>query len=132
MFRGTTARTLLTLLGVTLLAFQLFTPAGSFAPAHTFGQALAKAETGSTPSAPPAREGATDKVRAPGCPGDPMGLPHVRDRQRGPASGCAQEHALISGRTAAAGPPEPSAGAHHPPARASRAHTPAALQVFRC
>ncbi|AEY92385.1 secreted protein [Streptomyces hygroscopicus subsp. jinggangensis 5008] len=132
MFRGTTVRTLLTLLGVTLLAFQFFTPTGSFAPAHTFGQVLAKAETGTIPSALPVREGAADKVRAPGCPGDPAGIPHVRDRQRGPASGCAQERAFISGRMAETGPSEPSGGPHHPTPRASRTHTPAALQVFRC
>ncbi len=132
MFRGTSVRTLLTLFGLTLFAFQLFAPAGSFAPAHTFGQVLAKAETGTTPSALPVREAAADKVRAPGCPGDPAGIPHVRDRQRGPASGCAQERALISGRMAETGPSEPSAGPHHPTPRASRAHTPAALQVFRC
>ncbi|MFH9083856.1 hypothetical protein [Streptomyces sp. NPDC017673] len=125
-------RTLLTLLGVTLLAFPLFAPAESFAPAHTFGQVLAKAETGTTPSALPVREGAADKVRAPGRPGDPPGIPHVRDRQRGPASGCAQERTLISGRTAETGPSEPSGGPHHPTPRASRAHAPAALQVFRC
>ncbi|MFJ4949924.1 hypothetical protein [Streptomyces sp. NPDC088760] len=131
MFRGTTVRSLLTLLGAALLAFQLFTPTGTFAPAHTSGQALTKTETGITTSAYPVREGA-DKVRAPGCPGDPLGTPHVRDRQRCPASCCCSERDLISGRTAGAGPSALSEAPHRPAPRASRSHTPAALQVFRC
>ncbi|MEU6588149.1 hypothetical protein ABZ923_02770 [Streptomyces sp. NPDC046881] len=131
MFRGTAVRSLLTLLGAALLAFQLFTPTGTFAPAHTFGQALAKAETRVAPSAHPVREG-TDRVRAPGCPGDPLGTPHVRDRQRCPASCCCQERALISGRAAGASPAAPSEAPHRLAPRTSRSHTPAALQVFRC
>ncbi|QTE01657.1 hypothetical protein [Streptomyces cyanogenus] len=131
MFRGTAVRSLLTLLGAALLAFQLFTPTGTFAPAHTFRQALTKAQTGITTSALPVREG-TDKVRAPSCPGDPLGAPHVRDRQRCPASCCCQERGPISGRTAGADPSAPSEVRHRPTPRASRAHTPAALQVFRC
>ncbi|MEU6665385.1 hypothetical protein [Streptomyces sp. NPDC046727] len=131
MFRGTTARTLLALLGATLLALQLFSPTRTFAPAHTFGQALAKTETGIVPSAPVVREGA-ETVRAPGRTGEPVGLPHVRDRHRGPASTWSQEHPLISGRAAGAGPSEPVAAPHGHAPRLSRAHTPAALQVFRC
>jgi hypothetical protein len=131
MFSGTTARTLLALLGMTLLAFQLFTSTGTFASAHTSGQTQAKAETGIIPSVQPIRDGA-EKARTPGRPGGPTGIPHVRDRHRCPASGCCQERPLISGRAAGAGPSEPS-GAPHPHApRASRAHAPAALQVFRC
>ncbi|WP_030338722.1 hypothetical protein [Streptomyces sp. NRRL S-1022] len=131
MFRGTAVRSLLTLLGAALLAFQLFTPTGTFAPAHTFGQALAKAETGIAPSTHPVREGA-ETVRTPGCPGDPLGNPHIRDRQRCPSSCCCQDRDLISGRAAGAGPSAPSRAPHRPAPRASRAHTPAALQVFRC
>jgi hypothetical protein len=131
MFRGTTARTVLALLCVTLFALQLFTTARPFASAHTFGQALAKAETGIAPSAPLAREGA-ETVRVPGRPGDPVSLPHVRDRHRGPASAGPQEHPLISGRAAGTGPSEPAAAPYGHTPGASRAHSPAALQVFRC
>ncbi|MEU0256164.1 hypothetical protein ABZ299_27570 [Streptomyces sp. NPDC006184] len=131
MFRGTTARTLLTLLGVTLLAFQLFTPAGTFASAHTHGQALAKAATGTHLSVPPAHDG-TETVRSPDRPDRPAGVPQVRDRHRGPGSACAQEHPLISGRAAGTAPSGPSGGRHRHVPGASRAHTPAALQVFRC
>ncbi|GGS67186.1 hypothetical protein [Streptomyces cinerochromogenes] len=131
MFRGTTARTLLALLGMTLLAFQLFTSAGTFASAHTHGQARAKAETGTIPSEQWVRDGA-EHVRASGRPGDPVGVPHVRDRHRRPSSGCCHEHALIPGRAVAADPSEASDSRRPHSPRASRAHTPAALQVFRC
>ncbi|MFF8726015.1 hypothetical protein ACF073_05935 [Streptomyces sp. NPDC015171] len=130
MFRGTAARTVLALLGVTLLALQLFTPTGTFASAHTFGHALAKADAGIT-SAPVARDGA-DSVRAPGRPGEPVSVPHLRDRHRGPASHGTQEHALISGRTAGAAPSEPVGAAPGSTPGVSRTRTPAALQVFRC
>ncbi|MES4887263.1 hypothetical protein [Streptomyces sp. NPDC096012] len=131
MFRDATARTLLGLLAAALLALQLIAPTGTFASAHTAGQVLAKAEPGSTPPAKPVRDGA-DTVRDPGRPGEPAGIPHVRDRQRGSASGWAQEHPLITGRSAAA---DPSDTLGTPPRQApgtARAHTPAALQVFRC
>ncbi|GAA3116482.1 hypothetical protein [Streptomyces echinatus] len=131
MFRGTTARTLLSLLGATLLALLPFAPTGNFAPAHTFGQALAKTQTGITPSAHLARDGA-ESVRAPGRPGEPVGIPHVRDRHRGPAPHGSGEHPPISGRAAEARPTAPAgAPPRHTPGP-SRAHTPAALQVFRC
>jgi hypothetical protein len=131
MFRSTAVRSLLAVLGVVLLALQLRTGTGVFAPAHTFGQTLTGAQTGITPSMQPARAGA-DTIRAPGSPELPVGVPHARDRHRGPAAGWPDENALVSGRAAPAGPPEPSAGPHHPVPGALRAHTPAALQVFRC
>ncbi|MBL1084242.1 hypothetical protein JK359_20110 [Streptomyces actinomycinicus] len=130
MFRGTTARTLLTLLGMTLLTLHLFAPTGNFAPAHTVGQALAKTETGIAPSVQSAK--GTETLRAPGRPADPAGIPQVRDRHRGPASGCAQEHPPISGRAAEAATAAHSGVPHGHTPGTSRARTPAALQVFRC
>ncbi|MFB0615610.1 hypothetical protein [Streptomyces sp. AGS-58] len=131
MLRGKTARTLFALLGSVLLALQLFTPAGTFASVHTHGQALAKTETGTHLSVPPAHDG-TETARTPLPPDRPAGVPQVRDRHRGPAAACAQEHPLISGRAAGTAPPDPSGGRHRHAPGASRAHTPAALQVFRC
>ncbi|MBL1103683.1 hypothetical protein JK361_03535 [Streptomyces sp. 5-8] len=131
MFRGATARTLLTLLGVTLLALQLFTPTGNFTPAHTPGQALAKTQTGIAPSVQAVRDGA-ETVRAPGRPDAPVGLPHVRDRHRGPVSPGTGAHPPISGRTAEARPAASAGAPHHPAPGSSRSRTPAALQVFRC
>ncbi|MET9446643.1 hypothetical protein [Streptomyces cinerochromogenes] len=131
MFRGTTARALLALLGMTLLAFQLLASTGTFASAHTHGQARTKAETGIIPSEQLVRDGA-EHVRTSGRPGDPVGVPHARDRHRRPSSGCCQEHPLIPGRAVATDPSEASDARRPHAPRASRAHTPAALQVFRC
>ncbi|MER6031249.1 hypothetical protein [Streptomyces sp. NPDC001851] len=131
MFRGTTHRTRLTLLAVLLLALQFFAPAGVFAPAHTASQALAKAESGIPSSVPPVSE-EKDSVRAPNRSGAPMGTPHLRDRHRGPASGGAQRTPLIPGRASGAGAGDTPGTPYHRAARTPGAHTPAALQVFRC
>ncbi|MYW18661.1 hypothetical protein GT039_24550 [Streptomyces sp. SID2955] len=125
MFRGTTARTVLVLLGVTLLTLQLFTPTGTFAPAHAFDRTPVKTETGIASLVQAPRDG-TETVRTPGRPDRPVGLPHVRDRHRGPASHGAQDKPLIPGPAGI-----PGAAHRHAPGP-SRAHTPAALQVFRC
>ncbi|AOR31478.1 hypothetical protein BFF78_10865 [Streptomyces fodineus] len=131
MFRGTTARTALASIAVSLLALLFFAHAETFAPAHTIGEAQAKAESGITAPAKPARDGA-DTLRTPGCPDAPAGLPEPRDRQRCPAAGCAQAHPHIAGRAAGTSPSPAPGTAHDPASRVSRAHTPAALQVFRC
>ncbi|GAA3142640.1 hypothetical protein GCM10010521_31690 [Streptomyces rameus] len=131
MFRGTTARTVLALLGVTLLTLQLFAPTGPFAPAHTSGQALAKAETGTASFVQAVRE-RTETAHTPGRPGEPAGIPHVRDRHRGPASSGAQHHPLISVPAAGADPARPSGAPHRHAPGTPRARTAAALQVFRC
>ncbi|MEV6834794.1 hypothetical protein AB0N17_09795 [Streptomyces sp. NPDC051133] len=136
MFRGTTARARLALLAGLLLAFQLFAPTGPFASAHTLSQAQAQAraeaEPGIASPAEPVRDG-VGSLRAPGCTGDPAGVPHLRDRQRRPSSGCAQEHPLIADGPAAGAeaPHAPGAEPRHA-ARPSRAPAPAVLQVFRC
>ncbi|MEW2256354.1 hypothetical protein [Streptomyces sp. NPDC047869] len=130
MFRGRNTRTTLTLLTAVLLALQFFTSAGPFAAAHTFGEAEAKAWTGMTSSAQRSAEQA-DPYREPGRPKEPTGTPHTRDRHRAPAAGCAREHPLISRRTAAPRSPAPAGDPHHRATRSSRAHSPAALQVFR-
>ncbi|MER6072230.1 hypothetical protein ABT187_25905 [Streptomyces sp. NPDC001817] len=112
MFRGTAVRTVLASLAVTLLALLCFAPGETFAPAHTLSEATAKAEAGTAPSEQPEPDGA--------------------DVVRGSASRGTREHPLIPGRATGAGPSHPSDTAHGPAPRASRARTPAALQVFRC
>ncbi|CAL9416830.1 hypothetical protein [Streptomyces lavenduligriseus] len=131
MFRSTAVRGLLAALAAVLLALQLRAGTENFASAHTFGQTLLKAETGIVPSAWSARAGA-DTVRAPGSPDAPVGTPHLRDRHRGPAAGWPEESTLDSGRGAGEAPSAPPDGTRHSSPRAIRAHTPAALQVFRC
>ncbi|WP_330337222.1 hypothetical protein [Streptomyces sp. NBC_00557] len=112
MFRGTTARALLAALAVTLLVLLFSAPADTFAPAHPPSEATAGAGCGSWSCAEPERE-ETDPVR-------------------GSASRRAEEHPLIAGRAAGAGGPSAPGTAAQSAPRSSRAHAPAALQVFRC
>ncbi|MEV6051455.1 hypothetical protein [Streptomyces sp. NPDC052107] len=112
MFRGTTARAVLASVAVVLLALLFSAPTDPFTSAHTLRETTAKAESGTTSPEQPVRD-AAEVVRA-------------------PASRCAQEHPLITGRAAGTGPSHTPGTAHGPVPRASRAHAPAALQVFRC
>ncbi|MFE3636829.1 hypothetical protein [Streptomyces sp. NPDC059168] len=130
MFRGGMARITLTFVTTALLALQFFAVAGTFAAAHTVGEAEAKAWTGITSSVQRPAEQA-DPLREPGRPKEPAGTPHIRDRHRAPAAGCAREHPLTSRQTAAPWSPAPPGDPHHRTTRSSRAHSPAALQVFR-
>ena len=114
MFRGTTARTAIALFTAALLALQFFTPTETFASAHTLSHAQAKAESDTA------------------LPAKPMGTQHLRDRQRGSAYGWALERPPISRQQAAEPTPAASGASHHRITRSSRAHSSAALQVFRC
>ncbi|MFG2121299.1 hypothetical protein [Streptomyces sp. NPDC048710] len=131
MFRGTTARTLLALLATALLALQFFASTETFASAHTLSHAKAKAAPETVRPSEPVRNG-VGALRDGGCTQNPGGGRHLRDRQRGPASGWAQEHPLIARQTATPQSPGTSGAPHHRTTRSSRAHAPAALQVFRC
>ena len=97
---------------VILLALLCSASTETFTPAHTFSEATAKAETGTTPYEQPVGDEA--------------------DMVRGSASRGTRQHPLITGRAAGAGPSHTPGTAHDPALGASRAHTPAALQVFRC
>ncbi|MFD9118666.1 hypothetical protein [Streptomyces bottropensis] len=131
--RGTTTRTVLSALAAVLLTLTFFAPAASFAAAHTPGHTKAKAEPGNTPTAKPVRDkAATHRICAPAQ--DPTGPLRTRDRHRaaphtvpGPPARPSREEDPV----AASRPEQPSAR-HHRAARSRAAHTPAALQVFRC
>ncbi|MEU9735418.1 hypothetical protein [Streptomyces sp. NPDC048002] len=132
MFRGETARSATPVLVALLIALQFFAPTASFATAHTASHAEAKGGPGSELSGPPPRvESLTPRSCDP--PVEPTGPLRPRDRT-GP-SGCASptcERPLPpEDSTSVPGPAAPG-GAHHRAARSSSAHTPAALQVFRC
>lgn len=131
MVRETTARVLFALLAVALFALQLGTPTGTAASAHRAGQTPARAESAATSSVKALHDRA-DTPRDQGRPGEPAGLPHVRDRQRGSASGWAQEHPLIPGRAAEESSPDAFGTPRPRSPRAPGTPTPAALQVFRC
>jgi|GEM_PF-3113364 len=130
MFRRETTRSVLTLLAAVLLALQFFAPSQSFAAAHTVRQVEAKAQPGIKPSSKALRDQWMTHRHCDG-PGGRSGPLRTRDRQR--SADCAPEGP--EGDLPIADP----AAAHEPAAprapRASRpstAHSPAALQVFRC
>ncbi len=133
MFRGAWAAALISLLAVTLFALPVFTPGGSFASAHTSREAVAKAPSGTNPSAR-AQRVETVACHDTGRPGDPTGPLRVRDRHRSAAAPApdAPERPLPRQRTQAASDPAPPCTGHRRPSRSSADRTPAALQVFRC
>ncbi|MFH0174112.1 hypothetical protein ACIA6D_14850 [Streptomyces cacaoi] len=135
MFRGTTTRTVISILAAVLLALPFFAPTSSFAHAHTVRQAEAKTQPGNKLSGKAMRdEIATfrDCDRS-GGPADPL---RTRDRHRATASAASTpqepERALLAQDPAAAHQPPRPGDPYHRSSRSSAAHSPAALQVFRC
>jgi hypothetical protein len=134
MFRGTTARTVVSILAAVLLALQFFAPTASFAHAHTVSQAEAKALPGTKLSGKALRdETLMSRQCAPSGNGDPTGPLRTRDRSRFADCGpTAPDRPLLARDPAAAHAPAIPGAAHHRTSRSSTSHTPAALQVFRC
>ncbi|MER6410363.1 hypothetical protein [Streptomyces humidus] len=137
MFRGTTARAVISVLAALLLALPFFAPTSSFAHAHTVRHAEAKVKPGFKPSGKALREKAVtqrDCDRS-GGPTDPL---RTRDRNRAATSASAAsapqepERTPLSLDPAAAHRPARPGDRHHRPSRSSTAHSPARLQVFRC
>ncbi|MFF4832991.1 hypothetical protein [Streptomyces sp. NPDC001315] len=135
MFRGTTVRAMVSLLAAVLLALPFFAPTTSFAPAHTARNAEAKAQPGFTPMGKALRD---EVVTLRDCTqsGDPVGPLRTRDRHRvtaGADSAPQEPERPLLVRDPAAAHRQPQPGiAYHRSSRSSTAHTPAALQVFRC
>ncbi|MEU0672909.1 hypothetical protein ABZ330_08440 [Streptomyces sp. NPDC006172] len=130
MFRGATVKTLVALLAAALLALPFLTPADCFATAHTARHVEAKAQAGTKLSGKPLRDKSTSP-RPCDPSGDPTGPLRARDRHRAadlPPQGL-QRPLPAQDRT---DPPPPSARAALTLPRPSAAHSPAALQVFRC
>ncbi|MFI8190062.1 hypothetical protein ACIF8T_14870 [Streptomyces sp. NPDC085946] len=131
MLRGTTARIVLSVLAAALLALPLFAPVPSFASAHTAHHIGAEADPGTTPSGQAPRD-ETAACRDTGPAGGPAGLPRTRERPR------TADHAPTASARPLPDRNPPTAsepvrpGAPPPAAGPSAAHTPAALQVFRC
>ncbi|MFI7504522.1 hypothetical protein ACIBVL_39790 [Streptomyces sp. NPDC049687] len=134
MLRGTTARTALALLAAVLLALPFFAPTSSFAHAHTVRQVEAKVTTGIKLSGTSLREEFVT-VRDCGHSGGPSDPLRSRDRHRATTSAPAPhepERALLALDPAADHEPVRPPDPHHRSSRSSTAHSPAALQVFRC
>ncbi|MFF1451016.1 hypothetical protein ACFVYF_23195 [Streptomyces sp. NPDC058274] len=112
MMRGTKSRTLFSVLAVVLLALQLFGPDEAFASVHT-NEVISCGEAEHPQKiAPPLA--ARDRSR-------------TEDRVPQPPKGSLLEH-----DPASAYPVTPLADVHQRASRSSTAHSPAALQVFRC
>ncbi|MGW2821075.1 hypothetical protein ACWC24_08725 [Streptomyces sp. NPDC001443] len=135
MLRGTTARTVLSLLTAALLALSLSTPAASFAPAHPTRHGEAEADAGSGPAL----------TRT--TPRDESAVALDRTRQASPANTSRDRHHLAARADPAPQEPERPSSARDPataprppraedagrrPWRSPAAHSPAVLQVFRC
>lgn len=132
MLRGKTARTVLALITTVLLALQFFAPTTSFASAHTARHAEAKAQPLLTLGGKALRT-ETITFRDCGAAGTPTAPLRLRDRYRvadcGPE---APERPLLAQDPAAVSTSVAPGAAHHRTSRSSTAHSPAALQVFRC
>ncbi|MEU9152627.1 hypothetical protein AB0D59_19230 [Streptomyces sp. NPDC048417] len=131
MFRGTTARTVFSLLAAALLAVQFFAPAATFAAAHTLSHVEAKAQPGPKPSAKLVRDG-SHTLREHGLCGEPPSRPRTADRHRTAAGGWADDRPPTARHTEAISACVAPAARHQRTSRPSRTHSPAALQVFRC
>ncbi|MFF8604454.1 hypothetical protein ACF06X_00805 [Streptomyces sp. NPDC015346] len=131
MRRGATARPAFVLLAAVLVACQLLAATASFAYAHTARHAVAKAQPVAAPESEASR-GQIVTCHDAGRPGDPTGPLRTRDRSRIADNPGISERPSPAHHTSVA--PEPAAsGSPHPHMpRPSRAHAPAALQVFRC
>ncbi|MFI5797641.1 hypothetical protein [Streptomyces sp. NPDC051677] len=152
MFRGTTTRAVIAMLAAVLLALPFFAPTSSFAHAHTVRQAEAKTQPGIKLSAkskrdeiatlrdcdlPRSRTGSSGgtPIGGPAGPADPL---RTRERHRAatsaPAASAPQEpeRALLAQDPAAEHQPARPGDPYHRSSRSSTAHSPAALQVFRC
>jgi hypothetical protein len=134
MFRGTKARTAISLLAAILLALQFFAPTASFAHAHTVSQAKAKAQPGIKLSGKALRdETLTFRHCLPSGDGDPTGPLRTRDHLRFAEFGSqAPDRPLLTRDPASAHQPARAGAAHQRTSRSSTSHTPAGLQVFRC
>ncbi|MET9384135.1 hypothetical protein ABZY09_24385 [Streptomyces sp. NPDC002928] len=135
MFRGTTARAVVSLLATVLLTLSFFAPTASFASAHTARHAEAKAQPGFKPTGKALRD---ELVTFRDCtqPGGPANPFRTRDRHHVTTSADSapqepERPLLVRDPAAAHRPPEPGI-AYHRSSRSSTAHSPAALQVFRC
>ncbi|MBG0851728.1 hypothetical protein I2W78_07685 [Streptomyces spinoverrucosus] len=132
MFPGTTTRTLFAVLITVLFALPFFAPPASFAAVYTARHVEAKAQPGTNPSGEALRaEGAA----AHSCthPGDPTGPLRIPDRRRAvDSASCAPQCPQSARDKGAASDAVVPSAAYDRMSRPSTAHSPAALEVFRC
>ncbi|MFJ9349353.1 hypothetical protein [Streptomyces sp. NPDC101237] len=131
MFRGTTARTVFSLLAAALLAVQFFAPVAPFASAHTIRHAEAKAAPGPRTFAALVRD--DPRVpRGPGRRGELPGPPRTADRRHTSTAGRADDRPPAARHTEAIPTQAAPAVRRDRTPRTSRTPSPAALQIFCC
>ncbi|WP_175411418.1 hypothetical protein [Streptomyces sp. TRM64462] len=133
MFRSETARTVVSILAAVLLGLQVLAPTASFASAHADRHVMTNGQPGIKPSG----QALPDEIvtcRAAGRHGDPTGPLRTRDRQRAAADSAteAADRSPLRQGGSKAGEQGTLRIAHHHTSRSSAAHSPEALQVFRC
>jgi hypothetical protein len=130
MSQGMTARTAVALLTAALLALPFFAAPASFATAHTSRHAEAKAQPGIKPSVKALRD-ETLTQRHCDIVGGPTGPLRVSDRHRAVGFTLLRpERPLPAQDSPAVRKPVPPGAS--PMSKPPTAHSPAALQVFRC
>ncbi len=143
MFRGVTARVAVSVLAAALLTLQLFAPRVVFASAHTvrhveveaqFGiQLSGKAPRTSTELSAKALHDESVNCRSTGRHGGLTGALCLRGRLRTTDTAPkAPDRQLLRHDPSAEHQPAGPADAHPRTSRSSTAHSPAALQLFRC
>nr|WP_030554160.1 hypothetical protein [Streptomyces exfoliatus] len=141
MFRGATARTLVSILASVLLGLQVFAPTSSFASAHTAPHVMTRSQPGINPSGQAPRDEIAT-CRDAGHYGDPTGPLRTRDRYRtadrdryrtaADSAPGALDRPHPRQETSGAGEPGTPRTAPRRTSRSTTAHSPAALQTFRC
>jgi hypothetical protein len=129
--RVTPIRFVLPVLTVLLLALQFNFPTAPFASAHSADASSTESLERHTGAGAEEAEREYVTCGPPGYDGDGSRLLHTRDRHRA-AAGTAPEalsRSLVTGDTEGTYPPAELA---RRTSRSSTAHSPAALQVFRC
>ncbi|PWE11020.1 hypothetical protein DD630_33805 [Streptomyces sp. BSE7F] len=143
MFRGVTARAVVSVLAAALLTLQLLTLSTAFAPAYSVRHVEAKTQFGIQPSGEAPSTGTelsakalrddTVKCRSTGRHENSSGLVGIRDRLRtADTAPKASDRQLLRRDPSAEHQPAGPADAHQRTSRSSTAHSPAALQLFRC
>jgi hypothetical protein len=144
MLRGKTTRFLFMLVATALLALQLFAPTASFASAHTFHSPAAKVpavtktgarnETASEVSDEISARIAAETVTCGDADhsGGPTGPLRTRDRHRAVVDSPTEPPLLVPLECDTAVDPGAAGAVRYRTSRSSIAHSPAALQVFRC
>lgn len=132
MSQGKTARTVVVLLAAVLLCLPFLTPATSFASAHIARDAKVNAAPGNVLTGKALRDEIVTHRECDGSRDPVIPLPRNDRHRTADSAPQAPERPLLEEDPASAHEPVAQVTSHHRVERSRAAHTPAALQVFRC